>query len=349
MKIRDIERLKIALLSVYASSRVFTLCDESIFKEVDELLLTNGISMGEITYYLSMMYSASLLSGFHFERFTSDYKMIKSLYFDVIGSIVDLTEKFGIHNDPVKIFALYVYLYRSGYLSVGKKFIYSNNMKDLSMLSGVDVIRGSGVCRSISSVFTDICNFSDIKASNVSVRVKSRVLKNSETLSSVPLKTSKNGEKLVKVVSSATTILPIGNHLVTAVTHDSQSGIYDPTNDLIMYANGIGRYSFINDCNSKMSYNFLSNFNTKLFGQMNTTVNFIDLKKMSLLPKISYEEYKKSYDEINVLIRDNKDIFEQFYYSNLPYYIEIDELTKNQHGLIKRVLPFIPDLSSYKK
>lgn len=73
-----------------------------------------------------------------------------------------------------------MYLYRSGYLSVNHEFKYSNNMIDFPLLNGVDVVRGRGVCRSISSMFTDICNSVGLTASNVSVRVRPGMLKYSE-------------------------------------------------------------------------------------------------------------------------------------------------------------------------
>ena len=45
----------------------------------------------------------------------------------------------------------------------------------------------------------------------------------------------------------------------------------------------------------------------------------------------------------NQLIRENERVFEEFYKINLPYYTQIDLLTREQHGLIKRMIPLIPE------
>ena len=111
--------------------------------------------MEDITPYMSFAYNASILTGFQLEQLCKDYARMETFYNAVVCNIAELIEAFGIENDSVKIFALYVYLYRSGYLSVNHEFKYSNNMIDFPLLNGVDVVRGRGVCRSISSMFTD--------------------------------------------------------------------------------------------------------------------------------------------------------------------------------------------------
>ena len=58
--------------------------------------------------------------------------------------------------------------------------------------------------------------------------------------------------------------------------------------------------------------------------------------------RLAYEMYKEIYEEMNKLIRDNKLVFEDFYIINSPYYKEIDLLTKEQHGMLKRMIPIIP-------
>lgn len=60
--------------------------------------------------------------------------------------------------------------------------------------------------------------------------------------------------------------------------------------------------------------------------------------------KISYQEYRELYEEINKLIKENEYVFEEVYKINLPYMIEIDKLTQEQHGMIKRMFPIIPEI-----
>ena len=349
MKIRHMEYARLVLLSSYIAAKVFTGTDDTVFKEVNEFLISNGISMEDITPFMSLACNAAILTGFNLEQLCKDYERIESFYNAVVYNTAELIEAFGIEKDPVKVFALYTYLYRSGYLSVDKEFKYSTNMKDLPELNGVDVIRGRGVCRSISSMFTDVVNSVGLTASNMSVRVKPNTLKNSEDLSLRSLDSEVRGKKWAKVVGKVTSIIPIGNHLVTAIEHDTQSGIYDPTNDLFMHVVGTRKYVLVNDTSATMSYSFISNLVPKLLGQMDTEVSISLLRKLSREDRLVYEEYKQIYEEVNELIRDKKDVFEEFYQVNLPYMREVAKLANEQHGMIKRMFPILPDIGNKRK
>ena len=81
-------------------------------------------------------------------------RKIIDIVFKTISKLSDLEYMKRVYESAMFV-ALYVYLYRSGYLSVNHEFKYSNNMIDFPLLNGVDVVRGRGVCRSISSMFTD--------------------------------------------------------------------------------------------------------------------------------------------------------------------------------------------------
>lgn len=342
MKIRHIENVRLVMLASYIAAKVFVGNDDTIFREVNEFLLSNGISMKDITPYMSLAYNASVLTGFNLEQICKDYDRIDTFYNAVINNIAELIEAFGIEKDPVKVFALYVYLYRSGYLSVNKEFKYSTDMKDLPMLGGVDVVRGRGVCRSISSMFTDVCNSVGLTASNVCVKVKPNMLKMSEDLSLRGLDSEVRGKKFAKIIGKVTTVLPIGNHLITAIEHDNQTGMYDPTNDVFMHVIGSRKYGFVNNTSATMSYSFTSNIVPRIFGQMNTEVDVVHLRMLSMKQRLAYEEYKVIYDEINKFIKENEYIFEEFYKINLPYMREIEKLTKDQHSMVKRMFPIVP-------
>lgn len=342
MKVRHIENVRLVMLASYIAAKVFVGNDDTIFREVNEFLLSNGISMEDITPYMSLAYNASVLTGFNLEQICKDYDRIDTFYNAVINNIAELIEAFGIEKDPVKVFALYVYLYRSGYLSVNKEFKYSTDMKDLPMLGGVDVVRGRGVCRSISSMFTDVCNSVGLTASNVCVKVKPNMLKMSEDLSLRGLDSEVRGKKFAKIIGKVTTVLPIGNHLITAIEHDNQTGMYDPTNDVFMHVIGSRKYGFVNNTSATMSYSFTSNIVPRIFGQMNTEVDVVHLRMLSMKQRLAYEEYKVIYDEINKFIKENEYIFEEFYKINLPYMREIEKLTKDQHSMVKRMFPIVP-------
>ena len=348
MKIRHLENTRLVLLATYIAARVFVNNDDTLFSEVNNYLISNGISMEDVTPFISLVTNLSILTGFNLEQFCSDYQRIEDFYRVVVSNTAELIEAFGIEDVPVKVFALYTYMYRSGYLSVDKEFKYSTNMKDLPILNGVDVVRGRGVCRSISSMFTDVCNSVGLTASNVSVRVKPNVMKESEGLALRELDSEVRGKKWAKIVGQVTSIVPIGNHLVTAIEHDKHSGIYDPTNDIFMHAVGTRRYEFINDTSATMSYSFISNLAPKILGQMDTQPNIAYLRRLSMKDRISYEEYLEIYEEMNKLIKEKEDIFELFYKVNLPYYREVRRLANEHHGMIKRMFPIIPEIRKKK-
>ena len=59
--------------------------------------------------------------------------------------------------------------------------------------------------------------------------------------------------------------------------------------------------------------------------------------------KLTYEEYKKSYREVLELIKANPQVLEAFYNLNQEYYEILERLTREQHGMIKRMIPIIPN------
>lgn len=343
MKIKHLENVRLVLLSLNIVSTILTKGNNQLFNNLEVFLNESNISLEDFSCYSMLAYDFSVLTGFKIEQLTKDYERIDSFYGAVLSNTAELIECLGIQNDPVKVFALFVYLYRSGYMSVDKHFMYSTNMKDLPLLNGVDVVRGTGVCRSISSMFTDVCNSVGLTASNVCVRANSSGLDKKEALSLAFLEVEKEGRTFANIVGKVTSIIPIGNHLVTAIEHDEATGIYDPTNDIFMHIIGQRKYPFINDTSATMSYSFISNLFPQILGQMNTECDFSYLKKLSSKDKIDYKEYRRIYEEINKIILANQYLFEEFYKINLPYYREISKLVNEQHGMIKRMIPIIPN------
>ena len=271
MTIRQQERLRLFLCCGYIASRFFVNNnDVEVIREINEYLISNNMDFNYVKDFFVIGYDISVFSAFRCERLATDYQEIESLYKEVISNIGELIEYLGIQDDSVKVFALFVYLYRSGYLSYNHKFMYSTNMKDLSNLGGIDVIRGTGVCRSISSMFTDICNQVGLTAANLGVKVDSKSLALKENLSEGSLDVEKGGAKFAKVVSVLTKYLPVGNHLVSLVEDKNNTAVFDPTNDVFMKMDTFKKYSFINETSAKMSYSFVSNIASFIFGNMKT-------------------------------------------------------------------------------
>lgn len=348
MKIRHIEHVRLAIMSAYIAATALTK-EQGLLGEVNQLLENNNIPIDDITRYLSMANSLGLLVGFQLEQVTSDYERIESLYTTVVYNTAELMESLGIQHDPIKVFALFTYLYRSGYLSYNKEFKYSTNMKDLPKISGVDVVRGRGVCRSISSMFTDVCDAIGLTASNVAVKATSKALEKKEQLCPTDLKVEPNGKRFAKIVGKLTQALPIGNHLVTYIETDEVKGIFDPTNDIYMHLESGRKYSFANDTSATMSHSILSNFVPTLLSQMDCEVIPARLQRASKEEKFDYEEYKKVYKETLELIASNKQLFEEFYNINRHYYEAIQKWAEPQHGMIKRMIPVIPVIKKKNK
>ncbi len=49
MKIRHLENARLVILATYIAARVFVGNDDTVFRQVNEFLISNGISMEDIT------------------------------------------------------------------------------------------------------------------------------------------------------------------------------------------------------------------------------------------------------------------------------------------------------------
>ena len=348
MKIRHVEYVRLVLLSGYIATNLLTK-DTGLLGELNQLIESHNIPIDEINRYMSLANTLTLLTGFQFEQLAKDYERIESLYTTVVYNTAELIESLGIQHDPIKVFALFTYLYRSGYLSYNKEFKYSTKMKDLAKLNGVDVVRGRGVCRSISAMFTDVCNAIGLTASNVTVRASSKALDKKEQLCPINLTVEPTGKKFAKIVGKITSVIPIGNHLVTHIHSDKITGIFDPTNDIYMNIETGKRYTFANDTSATMSYSLVSNVVPTMLGQMDCEILPFGYQREAKEQNFDYEEYKRVYKEMLEIIRDNKEVFEEFYKINSYYYDAIHRCAEPQHGMIKRMFPIIPTLKKKSK
>lgn len=313
-------------------------------REIISFLENHQIDLNQIREILSNVYMLDYLSSFKTQTLTSDYKELKCMYDEIIYNTSKFYKEFGM-EDPISIFATYVYMYRSGYFSYEKKFLYSNNMKDFAKLSGLDVVRGKGVCRSISSMLTDIYNEMDMSSYNLTVNTSSEDIKRLKKLNYVQLESESESKNFVKFVGIITKYFPLANHLITMVEKDGKNYIFDPTNDGLLRCYN----SFLLQVNEKeeffmKNYSFgLSNFMFNIFGQYSDGINVIAKSKQLSLPTVSDKEYEEMYLKTLKLCLENKDIFESFYQNNKYLIEQIYSLSENQSGLIKRLIPIIPN------
>lgn len=127
-----------------------------------------SITIGDIKGVVMLL---TIIGCPRIEKYTTEYKKVNGLYQEVLQNSKKLFKMLEVDQDPIEAFTLYVYLYRNGYLSYQHKFAYDKPLKDFIRLYGVDVVLGSGVCRSISSMFRDVCREIGMDAKNVYVKV----------------------------------------------------------------------------------------------------------------------------------------------------------------------------------
>lgn len=267
--------------------------------------------------------------------FTKDYKEVKEMYDKVITNFSKLMKDFNI-EDVVEIFAIYVYMYRKGYLSYGHSFEYNTKMKDLPKLMGVDVIRGSGVCRSIASMLSDIYNKMAIESDTLVVSASKDSIASLEKISIAHLNKNIKGKKFAKVIGNMTQNTNFPNHLITAARKDSKTYILDPTNDGILYNRGNAFYPYDDIVNS-MKYNKLMTVFQKLLGMIDNG----NLKNIINSESINQEEYHDKYIKAINFIIHNIDYFDSFYHNNFSIYKDIYTASNGINSYIKRIVPII--------
>ena len=133
---------------------------------------------------------------------------IQKIYDEIIRHYSKLNEVFDFNN-PVEIYALYVYAVEKGYLSFHHNFEYGQTdedvEKEISGLSGVEIILGHGVCRHFSGMLNDIFKESGVESKKCYVFSYDESKKN----------------------------LYIPNHVIVVAKDDGVMYILDPTNSLI--------------------------------------------------------------------------------------------------------------------
>lgn len=328
------------LLSLILSENV----NNEQVNEVLSFLESKQIDINQIQSVILDIYMLDYFTSFRTQTFSSEYKELKELYKEIVVNTSKFYKQFGM-VDPISIFATYVYMYRRGYFSYENQFMYSNDIKDFAKLGGIDVVRGRGVCRSIASMLTDIYNEMGMTSYNLTVKTSSEQVDCFKKLSPIELELESGSEKLVKFVELFTKIIPISNHLITMVKSNGKNYIFDPTNDgfLINYNNRLLQISEIENCYMKNNSFGLSNLMLNILGQYSYGINILAKQKQISLPTVSFEKYEEIYLQALKLCQDNKELFEGFYQNNRYFIDQIYFISENQSGMIKRLMPIIPN------
>lgn len=321
--------------------------NNSLTQETIQFLENNKINIEEIVNITTHLYEIDVLTSFRTQKLTVEYKKFEKLYHQILYNTSMLYKNLEL-DDPTSIFATYVYMYRNGYFSNEHHFEYSTNLKDYSKLLGLDVIRGSGVCRSIAGMLTDIYRELNMNSYDLSVNASGDAIRNLENSCNTELSKNDDSKKFVKFVSLLTKYIPIGNHLVTTVEKDGMNYIFDPTNDGFLQKGNGNHLLVANNPKYYMKRTYISDFVSGILRQNNTRINYLDAKKQLNLPTISENEYREIYLKTLKQCKENIDILEKFYIKNKEIYYEISKETEKQSNLIKRLIPTIPNINTKK-
>lgn len=311
--------------------------DFQSINEINQFLQQNQIDMQQIRIFLSNLYSLDIMTSFRTQTLTEEYKQLDGLYKEIIKNTGEFYKNFGIDH-PVCIFAMYVYMYRNGYFSYDKQFQYSTKMKDFARLNGLDVIRGYGVCRSIGSMLTDIYQGMNMTSYNLLVNTNAETISKFTKLCPTALtKDNKGTVNFVKFVTVFTKYIPLSNHLITMVEKENVNYIFDPTNDGFLCKGNGNCLVVANDSNYHMKKH--NNILFTVLGQYSGGLDIHQQRQQLELPTISFEEYKSLYLQTLNLCLKNQDLFEKFYQDNYQYMHDIESISKEQSGYIKRLFP----------
>ncbi len=285
-------------------------------------------------------FTVGMIANIYLERKTEEYKDLKRYYEEVLNRFVTLANTLDI-KDPIEIFSLYVYMYRGGYFSYQHKFVYDIDMKDLSLLNGIDVMRGKGVCRSISSMLTDIYRKMGFQSNNLIVNTNGETIQALAHLNPLKLEKSENGSKFAKIISSFTKVIKIPNHMISIVDDDTFSYTLDPTNDGILYPTKFGKLRVHNNPKLGMQ-NYVAMLTLQsLIGNFSTPNRIPGTIKQLSMDTIEFSTFEYLYKTALSIIDRNKPLLEEFYENNKGLYEQIHLESENVHSLVGRIIPVV--------
>lgn len=203
---------------------------------------------------------------------------IQKIYDEIIRHYSKLNRIFDFNN-PVEIFALYVYAVEKGYLSFHHNFEHGQTdadvEKEISGLSGVEIILGHGVCRHFSAMLNDIFKESGVDSKKCYVFLAGIGKKN----------------------------LYIPNHVIVVAKDDGVMYILDPTNSLI-FKPGDSKSIYV----SEDTYAYISPFERlKLGKNLEFSSREDDETQMNKSIKICSENR----DILKSFYKENKDLYEE--------------------------------------
>lgn len=203
---------------------------------------------------------------------------IQKIYDEIIRHYSKLNRIFDFNN-PVEIFALYVYAVEKGYLSFHHNFEYGQTdedvEKEISGLSSLEIILGHGVCRHFSAMLNDIFKESGVDSKRCYVFLADEGKKNLYT----------------------------PNHAIVVAKKDGLMHILDPTNSII-FKPGDSNSIYV----SGKHYVYINPYERlKLGKNLEFTSEKDDETQMNRSKKICSENR----DMLKSFYKENKDLYEE--------------------------------------
>ena len=286
----------------------------------------------------SYMYLIDIFISAKTSMITKEYKELNLLYSEVLSRTADLVEECEF-NDPIEVFAFFVYLYRNGYLSVDREFVYDTKLIDFPNMQGIDVVRGKGVCRSISSMLSDLYYELGYDVTNLMVYATKDSVKKQIKLCDTPLRKSVESKKFVDFVVAITSKLELGNHQITMVNDNGKSYILDPTNDGILDYNPDKKIIYAGSEENYMKYKESSQILCGII--MGGQTSF----ESKLKSDVDLADYKEKYLRTLKFCKENSDLLVDFYNMNKELYDDICTILAEQKSILRRTIPIIPKIN----
>lgn len=198
---------------------------------------------------------------------------MKKIYDEIIRHYNELNEEFDF-DDPVQMFALYVYMLKKGYLSLHQEYQYGEPKKEIHGLLGAEVIMGKGVCRHTSAMLSDIFNDNEIIS-----RICHGFL-------------SDDGEMLCSA-----------NHTVVTAEKDGMTYLLDPTNSLTFQATDTKAVYVCKD-----GFIYLNPFERL---KISHCLDFTSIEENKEVMKKTLKICSRNKDVLESFYRENKNLYEE--------------------------------------
>lgn len=314
-QIETFRRLEFSLyIALQIGDKLFNIENLSIYKDI-----------------LTITISVDILSSTITIRKTEEYKELAILYDKILNHITNLFYALEL-QEPVSIFAAYVTLLRQGYFSHQHNLIYSSKLKDLPLLTGVDVICSKGVCRTFASLLSDLYNRMEIKSNTITVHTSGETIRHFDKQCPYSLQHD-HDQKFATISSSITKYIKISNHALTLVEWNGKYYIFDPTNDGFLYQD---HDRIIRNANTPK---FTMKRSTKLRDFLNT-LYYTSFPRIHVIPQtapaIPYEEYCRIYHQTLQLLQDAQPLLDDFYEQNYELYEQVYNIIEQQNNQVKR-------------